>query len=516
MRNKSLQETRPAAMDKTFEPAELRPTRPPSPTPHPHWRVNEITVDHDLLQQQTLALLRHPYDPSSWISRAKTLSLLDFPELAVGDAYKAVRLCASMLAFVSSRSDESWSLGSGRGFWMHEDPDSENSGEQDGNDNLRSSLNDLLIDARGIQATNLCNYHDREGKYIPQAYPWLEEKYRVRSQDVLDEINRDIGTNKAKTPEGTSYVVVKRCSFHPGEEEESESAPLGVFATCDLPVGQGILTDRTELFGCSGPGPGNSKNVLGGSFGCLHPLHPNLANDESAHDLRWVRGRAGQYAAEPLLICRTLLASVENKSPCPLDLPAIARLTPTYHRQDPKTFRLSTDIEIPNEALQQFGIDIFANSHYDSWVIFTLAARLSNNSWSSPVAAALNPLFSLFNHSCEPNVEWQTRKDHRTIDLRISRDVVAGEQLFVEYDGFVHDSSLEERRRRLARWIDGDCACSRCLREEQAALALQQASDEKLQCERLDVTCGDYGDDDAVVNPVSFSLGILFFLCTCL
>ena len=236
-------------MDKTFEPAELRPTRPPSPTPHPHWRVNEITVDHDLLQQQTLALLRHPYDPSSWISRAKTLSLLDFPELAVGDAYKAVRLCASMLAFVSSRSDESWSLGSGRGFWMHEDPDSENSGEQDGNDNLRSSLNDLLIDARGIQATNLCNYHDREGKYIPQAYPWLEEKYRVRSQDVLDEINRDIGTNKAKTPEGTSYVVVKRCSFHPGEEEESESAPLGVFATCDLPVGQGILTDRTELFG---------------------------------------------------------------------------------------------------------------------------------------------------------------------------------------------------------------------------------------------------------------------------
>ena len=116
---------------------------------------------------------------------------------------------------------------------MREDPDSENTGQQDGIYNLRSSLNDLLIDARGIQASNLCYYHDREGKYIPQAYPWLEEKYRVRGQDVLDEINRAIGTNKAKTPDDQPCVEVKRCSFQPGEEDLSENAPLGVFATCD-------------------------------------------------------------------------------------------------------------------------------------------------------------------------------------------------------------------------------------------------------------------------------------------
>jgi hypothetical protein len=504
-------------MDKTFEPAELRPTRPPSPTPQPHWRVNEITVDRDVLQQQTRALLRHPYDPSSWIARAETLSLLDFPELAVGDAYKAIRLCTSMLAFVSWRSGETWSLGSSRGFWMREDPDSGHTGQQNGIENLRSSLNELLVGARVIQASNLCYHHDREGKYIPQAYPWLEEKYRVRSQDVLDEINRDIGTNKVKTSEGHPCVEVKRCSFQPGDEDESESAPLGVFATCDLPSGHKILTDRTDLFGCSGPGPGNSKNVLGGSFGCLHPLHPNLAQDESAHDLRWVRERAGQYAAEPLLLCRTLLAAVSTNSQSPLDLPAIARLTPTYHHQSAtKTFRLPTDIEVPNEALQQFGIDIFANPHYDSWVLFTLAARLRNNSWSSPVAAALNPLFSLFNHSCEPNVEWETRKDHRAIDLRVSgaRGVVAGDQLFVEYDGFMHDSTLEERRERLAKWIDGDCACSRCLREERAALAVEVG--EKRKCEVIGAATTACGGDDDVVNHVSYSLGILVFLCTCL
>jgi hypothetical protein len=466
-------------MDEPFEPAELQSTRPPGPTPPPHWRVNKTPVEHAVLQQQTLVLLSHPYDPSSWIARAVKLSLLDFPELAVGDAYKAVRLCKSMLDFVSSRSDEKWSLGNSRGFWMREDRDSEDTGQRDGTDELRSSLNDLWIDARGIQASNMFDHHDREGKYIPQAYPWLEEKYRVRGQDVLDEINRAIGTNKAKTPDDQPCVEVKRCSFQPGEEDLSESAPLGVFATCDLPNDHKILVDRTDFFGCDGPGPGNSKNVLGGSFGCLHPLHPNLADDETSHDLRWVRKRAGEYAAEPLLLCRVLLASaVSTTSPSPLDLPEIARLTPTYHRQTPKTFRLSTDIEVPNEALQQYGIDIFANPHYDSWVIFTLAARLRNNSWSSPVAAALNPLFSLFNHSCEPNVKWQTRKDHRTIDLRLSRDAVAGEQLFVEYDGFMHGCSLGERRERLEKWIDGPCLCTRCVREEEraAALALLQDS----------------------------------------
>ncbi len=75
---------------------------------------------------------------------------------------------------------------------------------------------------------------------------------------------------------------------------------------------------------------------------------------------------------------------------------------------------------------------------------------------------------SLFNHSCEPNVDWATQKDHRTVVMRVSRDVVAGEQLFVEYDGFEHDKPVHERRQRLTRWIDGLCMCTRCVREEQA------------------------------------------------
>jgi hypothetical protein len=152
----------------------------------------------------------------------------------------------------------------------------------------------------------------------------------------------------------------------------------------------------------------------------------------------------------------------------PLDLPAIARLTATYHRQDVKTFRLDHDFAIINDALELFGFDIFASHNYDTWALFTLSARLSNNSWTNPMSVSLNPLFSLFNHSCEPNVDWATQKDHRTVVMRVSKDVVAGEQLFVEYDGFEHDKPVHKRRQRLTRWIDGLCMCSRCAREERA------------------------------------------------
>jgi len=139
---------------------------------------------------------------------------------------------------------------------------------------------------------------------------------------------------------------------------------------------------------------------------------------------------------------------------------------PTYHRQKRQRFSVQFDIVIPNEALQQFGIDVYADLRYDTWVLFAISARLDNNSWSNPSCASLNPLFSLFNHSCEPNVHWSSSRDHRTIKITASRDLVKGEQLFVEYDSFEHDKPVAQRRKRLARWIDGPCLCMRCVREE--------------------------------------------------
>lgn len=469
--------------------AVLRPTIPPdtlfSPSLyHPNVKHTALTA---ILQRESVALLRHPYDPSAWIARSATLTDLGFPELAVGDAYKATRLCETMLAFCGSRGDENWVLGSGSGFWMRDESTPQTRREQNDENQLEMTLKTFSAQAQQLQESNFCYRQHREGKYVPQDYPWLEAKHRVRRQKVLNDISVEIANNKAKTEAGLPCIQVKRCTFRPGEDDESDSSCLGIFAACDLQKDARILVDRTVYFGCNGPGPGNCRANLGGGLGCEHPLHPNLVEDEGTHDLRWVRDRAGKHAADPLLLCRVLLACVQGNVGSPLDLPAIARLTATYHRQQAKTFRLEHDIVVINDALQQFGIDIFANQNYDTWVLFTISARLSNNSWTNPMAAGLNPLFSLFNHSCDPNVEWRTQKDHRTVVMRVSKDVVEGEQLFVEYDGFVHDDPVGERRQRLARWIDGPCMCSRCVLEEETLLR-GPSDDDHIQEPRADVS----------------------------
>lgn len=473
--------------------SELRPTKPTSilstpGTDHPILEHSKNTLLITRLQHQSASLLHHPYDPSGWIARSATLTTLGFPELAVGDAHKATRLCSTMLAFLDSRPDENWSLGSGSGFWMLDESSIVANKRQGSEQQPRTSLHTFDLQARQLQASNFRYQEHKEGRYVPQEYPWLDTKHRGRSQSVLDDITAQIANNEVKAADGRPCIGVKRCTFRPGEEDDSDGAALGIFATCDLQKDTKILVDRTEFFGCNGPGPNNCRANLGGGHGCLHPIHPNIGADEGGHDLRWVRERAGSHAADPLLVCRVLMACAQTKLASPLDLPTIARLTATYHRQAVKTFRLDRDFAIINDALELFGFDIFANQNYDTWVMFTLSARLSNNSWTNPMSVSMNPLFSLFNHSCEPNVDWATQKDHRTVVMRVSKDVVAGEQLFVEYDGFEHDKPVDERRKRLTRWIDGPCMCSRCVREEQAQRDAQVGNEQMQDGQIADVS----------------------------
>lgn len=42
---------------------------------------------------QSTFLYEQPYHPGHWLARARALLTLGYPELAVGDAYKAILLC---------------------------------------------------------------------------------------------------------------------------------------------------------------------------------------------------------------------------------------------------------------------------------------------------------------------------------------------------------------------------------------------------------------------------------------
>ena len=456
------------SMDIEFDATEWQPTKPTEPG-LPKLSIDIVRSLSRQLSDQTKEIRKHPYDPICWNARSETLTKLLYPELALGDAYKASLLCIGHRAVLDE--NPGWRLGYRMGFWMKGEA-SRDDGELD---DLREGLTSLQSRAHKIEKRNMHHWLDSEEvRCLRRPYPWLHARHRKRSSELVEVLNEQLAQNAACQQDGLPYCVLKRHAFGGGTYGQDTGDILGVFAAIDIRKGETILIDWTDTWGCNGPGHDTEYHTFMGIRGCGDPLHPNQAEDDFSLDLRWIRDRVGKDAAGLILWCKFFLCGIRDGLPHPLDHPLIARLTPTYHEDESWTeaFQLKQDYVVPNEALRQFGVDIFANPNYDTWVLFTMQARIANNSCGDPIADCLNPLFSLFNHSCEPNVEWTSSEDHRTIRVTAGTDIEQGEQLFVDYNGFMRDQPLEVRRKHLWKWLDGPCRCSRCMREEK-----QQASE---------------------------------------
>ena len=74
------------------------------------------------------------------------------------------------------------------------------------------------------------------------------------------------------------------------------------------------------------------------------------------------------------------------------------------------------------------------------------------------------PTVALMNHSCYPNVEWQSVNGTNTIGMVALRNIEPGDELCVSYI----DQSLPrlERRAELMRLYKFNCTCSKCLAGE--------------------------------------------------
>lgn len=456
-------------MDIPFDVTKWQPTKPLEEEDS-ELTDDDLTSLSQKLADQTKQILLHPYDADGWFRRASTLTRLRYPELALGDAHKAIVLCQSHLARLQ---DQNWHLGARMGFWMH-DPGYQN---DESREMLQEYLAKLQSRAHRVEIDNMHFFPAfEEGRLQRRPYPWTSDRHQRRDDELLLMINQEFASNAAKMWKDGPLCEVRRHAFGVGVDGQDTSDLLGVFASCDIRKGDIVLVDRTRTWGCIGPGTERNLANLQIAGGCGNAVHPNDEYDDSTQDLRWVRDQAEKYTASVLLGCRLLLCSIQDGSAHPLDHPLIARLTPTYRRDSFSTFSLLHDIVIPNEALRQFGIDIFTNHNYDTWVLFTIQARAHNNSSGDPVSDSLSPLFSLFNHSCEPNVKWTTSTDHRTIRVKAWRQIKQGEQLFVIYDGYMRNEPLAARRKKLQRWLDGPCQCTRCTREEEQQQQQQQSS----------------------------------------
>jgi hypothetical protein len=128
---------------------------------------------------------------------------------------------------------------------------------------------------------------------------------------------------------------------------------------------------------------------------------------------------------------------------------------------------LRGNIVIPIVILQAFGIDVFADPRYDTWVLQTMWWRSKNNASGEVDSAvpiySINPFYSFVNHSCEPNVHWRNQNSS-TIELKAARNIKKGEELYTSYLTGEYMPKAE-RRKWLNQWLGGDCVCAKCLRE---------------------------------------------------
>ncbi|KAI0884307.1 uncharacterized protein GGS22DRAFT_194847 [Annulohypoxylon maeteangense] len=82
---------------------------------------------------------------------------------------------------------------------------------------------------------------------------------------------------------------------------------------------------------------------------------------------------------------------------------------------------------------------------------------------------AVYPIFSRINHSCDPNCDWNINESPYNLYIQAKKNIKVGEQLSITYDSSISSlsspASLEKRRERLRGW-GFECACSRCVEEE--------------------------------------------------
>ncbi|KAA6374220.1 MAG: hypothetical protein EZS28_030253 [Streblomastix strix] len=94
---------------------------------------------------------------------------------------------------------------------------------------------------------------------------------------------------------------------------------------------------------------------------------------------------------------------------------------------------------------------------------------------------ALYPHFSLFNHSCSPNVMHSRNRDGSMLCVAI-KEIKKGESLFVSYQAL--KAPFCYRQRNLLRW-QFVCNCERCQQNISGQLVLQEMEQQKKQQEQL-------------------------------
>lgn len=437
------------------------------------------------------------YNPDIWTERASYFLALNYPELAASDAYKA----GLLLDDLDTRSREAKStdlpmrlraygiLGQAlydchchceaAEFWEKVATKVPGEFAKSKAEGIRELLKRKEDAAAGLGGTPQ-EQKDRlrDGGVVTVHYPWIEKRQLTRSPELVDMINKEL-----REKEEACYLKSSSLA--------SRDDMLGLFAARDMEPSECIIVDRTATGICSIIDNGCCENCYGPisnssvKASCCSTVycsqecydlavttyHQALCGKDFSYLFKGVRGlRNNASPMRPLLMLRFLAACVQaGAHNSPLDHPIIARLQPLANREHLGVFTFTESIITPIKILKQLGVDVFANPNFDTMILHSIWTRIANNKAGSshPTRGFIDeitPLLPLFNHSCEPNVEYRRDGGSTTMRFYTQRSIKTGEELFISYRN-VEGVKLEQRVKMLWPWFEEPCLCTRCKRE---------------------------------------------------
>lgn len=339
-------------------------------------------------------------------------------------------------------------------------------------------------------------------RHLP--YPFTPERYVNRQMNLIE-------STKSLFSEASSCCML---GFSPvalslDTPEENSSRSLGVFANRNIHFAERLVEDTT-IFAAStvsAAAPStlksipNSSRICDNCYGsiptlwrqhvlsecCKTPYCSARCRDmalasyhkvQCGQNFDWVydesRGKQEPFVLNGPMWLRILAACVQSNCH-PLDHPLIARLTP-LHDKLCRTWTLSNNIMTPVRILQQLGISPVEDLRFDTWVLQTIWTRVINNQEEHTApngrpVRAINPFYSFFNHSCEPNTGWSptdspTCTNGSTKDIFAKRPIRKGEELCISYREFSRHESKADRQKVIQSWIGSnkECGCTKCQR----------------------------------------------------
>ncbi|KAH7065887.1 hypothetical protein BKA63DRAFT_537843 [Paraphoma chrysanthemicola] len=397
-----------------------------------------------------------PYDHHLWLGRARCYLALNYPELAVGDAYKAGLLLDEHedaaggdmnLTRMHVHSVVSQALYDCHchcelvEFWDEVSaafPSEHASKEAIRMKQLLKQKKEASYPLGGTRWEQRDRV--RDGGTVTVTYPWMEERHLTRSSALVEKINGELGDD----------IEQRSCTLGRSTLDSRDNM-LGMFAAKNIQPGECVLIDRPATGATSSPDDSACGNCYGFvpsqpisapccavvycSSACLDLAMSSYHRLLCGQNFDWLQQPAiglthNASPLRPLLMLRLLAICVQaGVDKHPLDHSLIARLQPLLDCAHVDVFTFNESVKTPIKILQQLGVDVFAAHNLDTMVLHTIWTRLANNKAGSsdPMRGFIDEISShlpLFNHSCESNVEWK-REDGKHVTRTENPGIVA-------------------------------------------------------------------------------------------